>query len=42
MGLEPYQASVSYNGKMVVCSGGDGNCWNGTSCIPNDLNGGGS
>lgn len=41
-GLPPYVVTVSYNGKMIVCTGGDGNCGTGTACIPNDLNGGGS
>jgi len=24
---------ITYNGEMVICVGGDGNCWNGTDCV---------
>jgi hypothetical protein len=27
--------SDAWNGKKVQCQGGNGNCWNGTSCIGN-------
>lgn len=38
-GMPPFQVSVSYDGKMVKCTNGTGNCFNGTPCVP-DENGG--
>lgn len=33
VGAPPYVVSVSYQGKMVVCQAGNGNCYNGSPCI---------
>ena len=35
-GVPPYQVGVSYEGRMVKCTFGNGNCFNGTSCIAKD------
>lgn len=34
IGFDSIYYSESFDGKMVECAYGDGNCWNGTSCTP--------
>ena len=36
-GIPPFQVSVTYKGKMVVCQSGNGNCFNGTSCVADPI-----